>query len=286
MSHARPAHTTITLCVPCAPLTLAASPSNGFTQFYGKVTRFPLDDFSLDKVQVLDLTLHDQDLMGFVGGFAYDHYAVLVPYQNGRKDVNPRMRNQFGKVTRIDINDFTSTGIKTLDVTTCFRKNTPDFPDANLRGFNDGFVSGDFMFLLPHFNGVWFGKIVRLDLRDFDVLADRQKLGQTTDFKTGFRGVQNLDLERFDDALVGFSGYFLRTRPCPPKQFFENTRNMFMLTTGMVPKGTVFEDETKMGLEGKDGEEAEGLEGKEVGEAEEGVRGEGAGAEVISEDDV
>lgn len=112
--------------------------SGEFGTFHGRVVRFDLTDFSLDSVEVLVATDKDPSLRGFVGGFAYGTYAVFVPYQNGRQDENPRMRKQFGKVMRVDINDFSLNGIKVLDVSTVFRKNSPDYPDANLRGFNDG----------------------------------------------------------------------------------------------------------------------------------------------------
>ena len=112
--------------------------SKGHGDYNSKVVRFSLLDFSLDSVEILDLGPKSDELKGFGGGFSYGSYAVFVPYQNGMTDVNFRARNQFSILTRVDMNNFDISGIKTLDVSRVFRKNTPDFPDENLRGFTGG----------------------------------------------------------------------------------------------------------------------------------------------------
>jgi len=193
--------------------------SHGMRKFFGKVVRFDLFDFSLEKVEVLDLTGVNSELRGFLGGFSFDHYAFFVPYQNGRSDVNDRGRSQFSKVVRVDLNDFSPNSVIYVDVSTAYRKNLPDTPDASLRGFNQGFVAGRFLYLIPHFNGIWFGKICRVDLYDFELYADLQLRGESTKLETGYKGVQELDLSRFSDDLKGFSGATLRLRPPPGKRW-------------------------------------------------------------------
>ena len=135
--------------------------SHGMGQYFGIVVRFDLLDFRKETVEVLNLEAINGELRGFVGGFSYDHYAFFVPYQNGRSDINNRGRSQFSKVVRVDLNDFSADSVIWVDVAKAYRKNVPDIPNANLRGFNQGFVAGSFMYLLPHFNGVFFGKICR-----------------------------------------------------------------------------------------------------------------------------
>lgn len=207
--------------------------SKGFGDYSSKVVRFSLVNFVPEEVEVLDLRKKNDQLMGFTGGFSYATYAVFVPYQNGRSDVNFRSRSQFGTITRVNMNDFTVNGIKTLDVTSVYRKNTPDFPDRDLRGFVSGFCAGSFMFLVPLFNGVWHGKMARIDMRDFDMLADAQEAGQSTDFVTGFKGVQELDLQNFHEGLAGFSGGFIRKRPSPSEDFYDRYRLRFIYASGM-----------------------------------------------------
>lgn len=205
----------------------------GFGDYSSKVVRFSLLDFSLDTVEVLDLSLLSNELKGFAGGFSYGAYAVFVPYQNGMTEVNFRGRNQFSILTRVDMNNFAVGGIKTLDIAKVFRKNTPDYPDSLLRGFAGGFASGSFMYLVPHFNGMWHGKMVRIDTRDFDVLSDLQMSGQSTDIVTGFKGVQEVDLEKFHGSLVGFSGGFIRQRPPPVEAFYRQNLVQFNYATNL-----------------------------------------------------
>ncbi|GMH80028.1 hypothetical protein TL16_g08370 [Triparma laevis f. inornata] len=217
--------------------------SKGFGDYASKLVRFDLLDFGLGGIEVLDLAEKSDQLKGFVTGFAYETYAVLVPYQNGRSDVNYRARNQFAKLTRVNFNDFTVNGILTLDVSSVSRKNTPDQPDNDLRGFVGGFCAGSFMYLVPNFNGLWYGKMVRVDMRDYDVIATAQEAGESTDFTTGFKGVQEVDLQRFNSGLAGFSGGFLRLRPPPIEKFYQANYDIFTYATGLdrlEPKGLVF----------------------------------------------
>lgn len=141
--------------------------------------------------------------------------------------------SQHAALTRVDLNDFTLNGIKYLDVSTVTRKNTPSYPDNDLRGFVNGFCAGSFMYLIPHFNGLWYGKVVRVDARDFDSLADAQAAGVSTDIQSPYKGVQEVDLQKFSDRLAGFSGGFVRLRPAPDESFFVVNRAAFNYATGL-----------------------------------------------------
>ena len=206
--------------------------SNGFEEYHGNLVRFDLTDFTASKVQALDLTAVDPNLKGFVGGFAHGGYGYLVPYRNGEVSNNSKGRSQFSLVTRIDLNDFSATGVTFLDVSSVPRKNFNGYADQNLRGFNSGWAAGDFLYFAPHFNGVWHGKTVRVDARDFGDVADKYKKWKTAlppgskkkfpDYDTGYWGTQELDLQMFDLSLAGFTGGFIRKRP-PPTPAYYNT---------------------------------------------------------------
>lgn len=147
---------------PQAELCLNMGPCGwgGWQGFFSKVVKVDLDDFST--VEILDLSHKDQSLRGFMGGFAYGKYAMLVPYSNGRVETNwqvgagrdsrsiyplcqdvqssnssriscphrPTFRHrrllqgraEFGTVVRVDVNDFRLETIKTLDLTTVKRQ--------------------------------------------------------------------------------------------------------------------------------------------------------------------
>jgi len=248
--------------------------SKGFGDYASKVVRFSLLDFSVDSVEVLDLAQKDDQLMGFAGGFSYGTHVVFVPYQNGRQDVNFRQRNQFSILTRVDMNNFDVSGIKTMDVAKIYRKNTPDYPDNNLRGFVSGFPSGSFIYLVPHFNGMWHGKMVRVDMRDFDILSDLQISGESTDLVTGYKGVQELDMGKYYSGLVGFSGGFVRQRPPPVDSFYRVNEKIFNYATGLdkdaLTKGVAVQNIMPEGGSAREGEgelDAEGRVGGEGGDS-------------------
>ena len=50
----------------------------------------------------------------------------------------------------------------------------PSIPDPDLRGYLNGFVLGDYLYLVPHFNQNFFGKLTRVDMRDFTWLVELQ----------------------------------------------------------------------------------------------------------------
>jgi len=113
----------------------------------GKFTRFLLSDFSVDTVEVLDLTLINDRLRGFIGGFTDGTYAYLVPHAGHH--------GRHGKVARILLSDFSS--VEVLDLADT---------DPDLIGFNGGFTDGVYGYTLPYVGR----KIARFLLSDFSTV--------------------------------------------------------------------------------------------------------------------
>jgi hypothetical protein len=84
------------------------------------VVRVNLDDFST--VTIIDLTQKDPALRGFVGGFGYGRFGVLVPYSNGRTGQNAQNRSEFGTVVRVDVSAWTLDTVKAIDLPTVHRQ--------------------------------------------------------------------------------------------------------------------------------------------------------------------
>ena len=148
-----------------------------------------------------------------MGGINFGKYLVLVPHRNGLRDSNYNKRDQSSLVVRVDMDDFTlETGVKVIDLSRVARQQIPSEPDNELRGFLFGFAMGEYCYLVPHFSRDFYGKLVRIDMRDFEKLADLQASDQPTVVEVGtagaYTGVQYIDLERTDRELVGFSGGF------------------------------------------------------------------------------
>jgi len=140
---------------------------------HGNVARINLTDFSASGVSYLDLTTVDPNLKGFRGGFTDGTYGYFVPYQDSVAH---------GNVARIDLTDFSASGVSYLDLTTV---------DANLKGFIGGFTDGTYGYFVPWNDGTEHGNVVRVDLTDFSA-----------------SGVSNLDLTTVDANLKGFIGGF------------------------------------------------------------------------------
>ncbi|KAH8095764.1 hypothetical protein JL720_3088 [Aureococcus anophagefferens] len=206
----------------------------------GSLANFTSGDLTT-AVDVLDLTEIDPDLRGFAGGAVIGRYGLLVPYKN-----RPGDRGFFGKLVRVDLETFEVEQVLDLtrieinsetteiagdalrgfigginfgkylvlviDLSRVARLQIPSEPDNELRGFVFGFAMGEYAYLVPHFSRDFYGKIVRVDMRDFDNLADLQAADESTEVEVGtpgaYSGVQYVDLERSDRELVGFSGGF------------------------------------------------------------------------------
>jgi len=188
--------------------------------YFGKVVKIDLETFAV--VAVLDLTQYavrsktsdvaGANLVGFVGGIAWGKYAVLVPHRNAKRLPKNNMRPHSALAVRIDVEDFTLSGVAVIDLAHVERQQVPSQPDNELRGFLHGFAQGEYLYLVPHFSRDFYGKLVRIDMRDFTNLAALQAADQSTLVAVGtpgaWTGVQYVDLERSDRQLVGFSGGF------------------------------------------------------------------------------
>lgn len=171
--------------VPHANRNQVPTPGRGGNSF-GKLVRVDLERFNAASVEVLDLHEISPRFVGFSGGFASGKHGYLVPFANGRD--NYRGKKEFGAVLRIDLDEFSVASVRVLDLPVWEREMTPKMPDHNLRGFSGGFAAGDFGYFVPHFNGRFFGKVVRLDLKTL--------------------AVQIVDMRLDDPGLSGFSGGF------------------------------------------------------------------------------
>jgi hypothetical protein len=160
----------------------------------------------------INAKLGGQNLRGFIGGAAWGQYGLLFPHRNDMIDANYNGRPHSSLLVRVDLNAFDLEHVLVLDLASVFRQQVPRTPEASLRGFLHGFVSGAHAYLVPHFSRVFFGKIVRVDMRDFEIFARLQLGAESTDIRPvldgGLQttGVQFIDLEREHPELVGFSG--------------------------------------------------------------------------------
>ena len=175
---------------------------------------------SFEQVQVLDLTLTNPALKGFIAGFHDGTYGYAVPYYNGA---------HFGKVAFWALASFGQ--VQLLDLT---------LMDPALKGFNGGFSDGTYSYAVPHHNGAWFGMVARWALASFEqakaldlTLTDPARKGlprrlqrwhlriRYATFNNGayfdkvtrwslasFGCVQVLDLAATDPVLTGFGGGF------------------------------------------------------------------------------
>ncbi len=90
-------------------------------------------------VDVLDLSKIDTKLGGYSGLFSSGQHLFLVPYRNAYEPSNGQRGH--GMLTRLNMNDFSLSGVDFLDLTTAQRNQIPSFADVNLRGFTAGFAS-------------------------------------------------------------------------------------------------------------------------------------------------
>ena len=89
-----------------------------------------------------------------------------------------------GNLVRISLTDFSSSGVEHVPVATI---------NWNLRGFQGGFMSGNYAYLVPYAKGVgdYHGYVARISLTDFSPT-----------------GVSYLNLADGNTALVGYRGGF------------------------------------------------------------------------------
>jgi hypothetical protein len=120
--------------------------------YHGIFTRIDLEDFTISGVTYLDVsTAGNTNAKGFIGGFTDGHNGYLVPYFNGS--------SHNGILTRVDLQNFTTSGVTYLDVSTA--------GNTNARGFHTGFTDGRHGYLVPFNNPTYNGILTRVDLQNF-----------------------------------------------------------------------------------------------------------------------
>ncbi len=90
-------------------------------------------------IDVLDLSKINTKLSGYSGLFTSGQYLFFVPYRNSYEPSNGQRGH--GVLTRLNMNDFSMTGIDFVDLPTATRNQIPSFADVDLRGFSYGFAS-------------------------------------------------------------------------------------------------------------------------------------------------
>ena len=123
---------------------------------------------------VVDLGAVNSAFKGFRGGFTDGRYAYCVPNNNGT--------GLHGNLVRVDIQNFTTSGITTVDVASV---------NPNYKGFQGGFTDGRYGYLVPEYNGAFHGNCVRVDLQNFTTSS-----------------VTNVNVAAVNDAFKGFGGGF------------------------------------------------------------------------------
>ena len=122
-------------------------PTTYADDFYsGVVARVNLKDFST--VNILELTKIDSGLKGFSGCFSDGKYGYFVPNAISQDVLS-------GKLARIDLNNFNTTGVSFIDLT---------LTDASLNGFQGGFYDGKYGYCVPNTetSGITSGKVARI----------------------------------------------------------------------------------------------------------------------------
>lgn len=87
---------------------------------------------------ILDLSKVNPNLKGYSGMYTAGRYLVLVPYRNSYEPRNGQRGH--GLLVRLNMNDFSLTGVEYIDLSNTTRKQIPSFADTNLRGFSFGFA--------------------------------------------------------------------------------------------------------------------------------------------------
>jgi hypothetical protein len=146
-----------------------------FSYSITKIARVDLANFTTGGVTVLDLTTFDPSLTGFSGAFTDGRYGYLIPYLSA-----PGV--PAGRLVRIDLADFTESGVTVLDLTSV---------SAALKGFVGGFTDGRYAWLAPHTGTT----AARIDLANFTP-----------------SGVTAVDLAAFDHAATKFASAFTNGR--------------------------------------------------------------------------
>jgi len=117
---------------------------------HGIFTRVDLTNYTTSGVSYLDVsTAGNTGGKGFIGGFTDGRYAYLVPFNNGSAN---------GLLTRVDLINYTASGVAYLDVSTA--------GNTGAKGFFGGFTDGRYAYLVPYYNGAYHGIFTRVLIAD------------------------------------------------------------------------------------------------------------------------
>ena len=125
---------------------------------HGNFVRVSLADFSTTGVEILNLHSVDSTLGGFAGGFTDGTFAYIVGGYDGINAAGDS-NYQSGKIVRIDLSDFTTSGVKVLDL---------EDSDSTLAGFQGGVTDGTFGYAVPTHASHSNGRLVRFPIEPFN----------------------------------------------------------------------------------------------------------------------
>jgi hypothetical protein len=147
-------------------------------------------------ITALDLSAKDPRLVGFSSLYNIGQYLMMVPYRNTYEPKNGQRGH--GMLTRVNMNSFNLDGISFVDISNVTRAQTPSFNDVDLRGFSSGFPNGMYGLLVPFYNGVFNGKMVRfnaiygpldVNLQELDLTVDRDYPEIYKGYRGGFQSM-------------------------------------------------------------------------------------------------
>jgi hypothetical protein len=202
---------------------------NGVAGYSGRLLRINVDTFTTAATASVDVAAVDGSAVGFYGGFTDGRYGYLAPYSN--------LSGKHGRVVRVDLQNFTTSGVTILNLQTV---------DSALTGFVGGFTDGRYGYMTAYYNTTGpSGRLVRIDLHNFtatpaavttlnlasvdpDLVAlssgftdgrygyvlasgyptSRAKVARVDLASFAAGGVTILDLATVDPALKGFAGGF------------------------------------------------------------------------------
>jgi hypothetical protein len=131
-------------------------------------------------------------LIGFIFHLVGQH-LYLVPFRNKYEPATGQRGH--GLLTRIDMNNFAMEGVSFVDLPSVKRAQIPDVEEKGFRGFSSGAASGKYALLFPFYNGVFSGKLARIDalsaslsdnVQSLDVTRDRLHANTYKGYRGGF----------------------------------------------------------------------------------------------------
>ena len=103
----------------------------------GKILRVDAENFTTSGITALDLSKLDPGLNGYVAAFTDGHYGYFLPNYT---DTVGDLLSGTGKVARVDLANFTASGVTWLDLTHL---------NSNWNNFMDGLADSHYIYLEP-----------------------------------------------------------------------------------------------------------------------------------------